>query len=146
MRPSSGAAFLRAGFSGLRPGPGGQRRLPAERLLRGLLQSPGRQVRPRHVTNENELNLNMRSPPRVPVGSCMMYLRPSFLPLVARGHLNANSFPFSWLAFECQDFTGRMYVLEAGSYPDLRAMGCSQGAASILSMQTIGFVRLPLFR
>uniref|UniRef100_A0A8C4H5S4 Beta/gamma crystallin 'Greek key' domain-containing protein n=1 Tax=Dicentrarchus labrax TaxID=13489 RepID=A0A8C4H5S4_DICLA len=30
----------------------------------------------------------------------------------------------SWLAFEGQDFAGRMYVLEVGSYSDLRAMGC----------------------
>uniref|UniRef100_A0A3P9HID6 Beta/gamma crystallin 'Greek key' domain-containing protein n=1 Tax=Oryzias latipes TaxID=8090 RepID=A0A3P9HID6_ORYLA len=30
----------------------------------------------------------------------------------------------SWLAFEGQDFTGKMYALEVGSYPDLRAMGC----------------------
>lgn len=45
----------------------------------------------------------------------------------------------SWLAFEGQDFTGRMYVLEAGSYSDLRAMGCSQANPSILSMQTTGF-------
>lgn len=40
----SGAAFLRGRFSRLRPGPGGQRGLPAGRLLSGLLQSPGWQV------------------------------------------------------------------------------------------------------
>ncbi|XP_041832601.1 beta/gamma crystallin domain-containing protein 1-like isoform X2 [Melanotaenia boesemani] len=45
----------------------------------------------------------------------------------------------SWLAFEGQDFTGKMYVLEAGSYPDLRAMGCVSGSSSILSLQTVGF-------
>lgn len=56
-----------------------------------------------------------------------------------------SKIPFSWLAFEGQDFTGRMYVLEAGSYSDLRAMGCSEANPSILSMQTTGFVRLWLF-
>ncbi|XP_029352764.1 beta/gamma crystallin domain-containing protein 1-like isoform X2 [Echeneis naucrates] len=45
----------------------------------------------------------------------------------------------SWLAFEGQDFTGRMYVLEVGNYPDLRAMGCDHPSSSILSMQTVGF-------
>ncbi|XP_034755553.1 beta/gamma crystallin domain-containing protein 1-like isoform X2 [Etheostoma cragini] len=45
----------------------------------------------------------------------------------------------SWLAFEGQDFTGRMYVLEVGSYPDLRAMGCVNASCSILSLQTVGF-------
>ncbi|XP_071323581.1 beta/gamma crystallin domain-containing protein 1-like isoform X2 [Trachinotus anak] len=45
----------------------------------------------------------------------------------------------SWLAFEGQDFSGRMYVLEAGSYPDLRAMGCVNASSSILSLQTVGF-------
>ncbi|KAI3364239.1 hypothetical protein L3Q82_011043, partial [Scortum barcoo] len=45
----------------------------------------------------------------------------------------------SWLAFEGQDFTGRMYVLEVGSYPDLRAMGCFHASSSILSLQTVGF-------
>ncbi|KAL7388254.1 hypothetical protein ABVT39_010179 [Epinephelus coioides] len=45
----------------------------------------------------------------------------------------------SWLAFEGPDFTGRMYVLEVGSYPDLRAMGCVNASASILSLQTAGF-------
>uniref|UniRef100_A0A3Q1F4B0 Beta/gamma crystallin domain-containing protein 1-like n=1 Tax=Acanthochromis polyacanthus TaxID=80966 RepID=A0A3Q1F4B0_9TELE len=30
----------------------------------------------------------------------------------------------SWLAFEGNDFTGKMYVLEKGNYSDLRAMGC----------------------
>ncbi|KAK1889099.1 Beta/gamma crystallin domain containing protein 1 [Dissostichus eleginoides] len=45
----------------------------------------------------------------------------------------------SWLAFEGQDFTGRMYVLEVGGYPDLRAMGCVSASSSILSLQTVGF-------
>lgn len=45
----------------------------------------------------------------------------------------------SWLAFEGADFTGRLYVLEEGSYSDLKAMGCVQGT-SILSLQTVGFV------
>ncbi|XP_074540756.1 uncharacterized protein LOC141801570 [Halichoeres trimaculatus] len=45
----------------------------------------------------------------------------------------------SWLAFEGQDFTDRMYVLEVGSYPDLRAMGCFNTSSSILSLQTVGF-------
>uniref|UniRef100_A0A8C3A3Z6 Beta/gamma crystallin 'Greek key' domain-containing protein n=1 Tax=Cyclopterus lumpus TaxID=8103 RepID=A0A8C3A3Z6_CYCLU len=45
----------------------------------------------------------------------------------------------SWLAFEGQDFTGRMYVLEVGNYPDLRAMGCLNARSSILSLQTVGF-------
>ncbi|XP_035473072.2 beta/gamma crystallin domain-containing protein 1-like [Scophthalmus maximus] len=45
----------------------------------------------------------------------------------------------SWLAFEGQDFTDGMYVLEVGSYPDLRAMGCANGSASILSLQPVGF-------
>uniref|UniRef100_A0A3Q1ISK4 Beta/gamma crystallin 'Greek key' domain-containing protein n=1 Tax=Anabas testudineus TaxID=64144 RepID=A0A3Q1ISK4_ANATE len=45
----------------------------------------------------------------------------------------------SWLAFEGQDFTGRMYVLEVGSYPDLRAMGYDATSSSIQSLQTTGF-------
>ncbi|XP_059212877.1 beta/gamma crystallin domain-containing protein 1-like [Centropristis striata] len=45
----------------------------------------------------------------------------------------------SWLAYEDQDFSGRMYVLEVGSYPDLRAMGCISASSSILSLQTVGF-------
>lgn len=45
----------------------------------------------------------------------------------------------SWLAFEGADFTGRLYVLEEGSYSDLKSMGCVQGT-SILSLQTVGFV------
>ncbi|XP_058468488.1 beta/gamma crystallin domain-containing protein 1-like isoform X1 [Solea solea] len=45
----------------------------------------------------------------------------------------------SWLAFEGEDFTGRMYVLEEGSYPDLRAMGCDNGGSSIMSLQPVGF-------
>ncbi|XP_020570370.1 beta/gamma crystallin domain-containing protein 1 isoform X1 [Oryzias latipes] len=44
----------------------------------------------------------------------------------------------SWLAFEGQDFTGKMYALEVGSYPDLRAMGCVSKSSSILSLQSIG--------
>ncbi len=52
---------------------------------------------------------------------------------------------FSWLAFEGQDFAGMMYVLEVGSYPDLRAMGCFQASSSILSLQTVGFVSFSLF-
>uniref|UniRef100_A0A8C7Y2Z0 Beta/gamma crystallin 'Greek key' domain-containing protein n=1 Tax=Oryzias sinensis TaxID=183150 RepID=A0A8C7Y2Z0_9TELE len=43
----------------------------------------------------------------------------------------------SWLAFEGQDFTGKMYALEVGSYPDLRAMGCVSKSSSILSLQSI---------
>ncbi|XP_067427584.1 beta/gamma crystallin domain-containing protein 1-like isoform X1 [Thunnus thynnus] len=45
----------------------------------------------------------------------------------------------SWLAFEGQDFTDRMYVLEVGNYPDLRAMGCVNASSSILSLQPVGF-------
>ncbi|XP_061742383.1 beta/gamma crystallin domain-containing protein 1-like isoform X2 [Nerophis ophidion] len=45
----------------------------------------------------------------------------------------------SWLAFEGQDFTGRMYLLEEGNYPDLRAMGCVNADADILSLLTVGF-------
>ncbi|XP_026175253.1 beta/gamma crystallin domain-containing protein 1-like isoform X2 [Mastacembelus armatus] len=45
----------------------------------------------------------------------------------------------NWLAFEGQDFAGRMYVLDVGSYPDLRAMGCVNASSSILSLQTVGF-------
>ncbi|KAG7239681.1 hypothetical protein INR49_028617, partial [Caranx melampygus] len=45
----------------------------------------------------------------------------------------------NWLAHEGQDFTGRMYVLEVGSYPDLRSMGCVNVNSSILSLQTAGF-------
>ncbi|XP_056150231.1 beta/gamma crystallin domain-containing protein 1-like [Lampris incognitus] len=45
----------------------------------------------------------------------------------------------SWLAFEGSDFTGKMYVLEVGSYPDLRAMGCVNPNTSILSLQIAGF-------
>ncbi|RVE55746.1 hypothetical protein OJAV_G00229230 [Oryzias javanicus] len=44
----------------------------------------------------------------------------------------------SWLAFEGQDFTGKMYALEVGSYPDLRAMGCVSKSSSVLSLQSIG--------
>ncbi|XP_028996946.1 beta/gamma crystallin domain-containing protein 1-like isoform X2 [Betta splendens] len=45
----------------------------------------------------------------------------------------------SWVAFEGQGFTGRMYVLEAGDYPDLRAMGCDGASSCIRSLQTVGF-------
>ncbi|XP_022045074.2 beta/gamma crystallin domain-containing protein 1-like [Acanthochromis polyacanthus] len=45
----------------------------------------------------------------------------------------------SWLAFEGNDFTGKMYVLEKGNYSDLRAMGCIGANPSILSLQTVGF-------
>ncbi|XP_054617557.1 uncharacterized protein LOC129172138 [Dunckerocampus dactyliophorus] len=45
----------------------------------------------------------------------------------------------SWLAFDGQDFTGRMYLLEEGKYPDLRAMGCVNASAAIQSLQTVGF-------
>ncbi|XP_052327252.1 beta/gamma crystallin domain-containing protein 1-like isoform X2 [Oncorhynchus keta] len=47
----------------------------------------------------------------------------------------------SWLAFEGQGFTERMYVLEEGDYPDLRAMGCHgvEPNSSVLSLQTTGF-------
>ncbi|XP_046905591.1 beta/gamma crystallin domain-containing protein 1-like isoform X3 [Hypomesus transpacificus] len=45
----------------------------------------------------------------------------------------------SWLAFEGEGFTERMYVLEEGDYPDLRSMGCSRANASILSLQITGF-------
>lgn len=47
---------------------------------------------------------------------------------------------FSWLAFEGQDFTNTMYVLEMGNYSDLRAMGCVSESSSILSLQPAGFV------
>lgn len=46
----------------------------------------------------------------------------------------------SWIAFEDQDFTGNMYVLDEGNYPDLRAMGSVSANGSILSLQTVGFV------
>ncbi|XP_076021466.1 uncharacterized protein LOC143012287 isoform X2 [Genypterus blacodes] len=45
----------------------------------------------------------------------------------------------SWLAFEGPDLTGRMYVLEMGSYPDLKAMGYTHASAAILSLETVGF-------
>uniref|UniRef100_A0A3P8X1G1 Beta/gamma crystallin 'Greek key' domain-containing protein n=1 Tax=Cynoglossus semilaevis TaxID=244447 RepID=A0A3P8X1G1_CYNSE len=45
----------------------------------------------------------------------------------------------SWLVFDGEDFTGRMHVLEVGSYPDLRAVGCDEGSASIRSLQPVGF-------
>ncbi|XP_034018203.1 uncharacterized protein LOC117503135 isoform X2 [Thalassophryne amazonica] len=45
----------------------------------------------------------------------------------------------NWLAFEGQDFTGKMYVLEEGRYADVRAMGCTSARASIQSLQTAGF-------
>ncbi|KAM9840172.1 uncharacterized protein ACBR49_015576 [Aulostomus maculatus] len=45
----------------------------------------------------------------------------------------------SWQAWEGRDFCGRMYVLEEGNYPDLRAMGCINASSSILSLQTAGF-------
>ncbi|XP_077408535.1 uncharacterized protein LOC144039253 [Vanacampus margaritifer] len=45
----------------------------------------------------------------------------------------------SWLAFEGQDFAGRMYLLEEGNYQDVRAMGCVNASATILSLQTVGF-------
>ncbi|XP_047429379.1 beta/gamma crystallin domain-containing protein 1-like isoform X2 [Mugil cephalus] len=45
----------------------------------------------------------------------------------------------SWMAFEGRDFSGKMYVLEVGSYPDLRAMGCVSASSSVLSLQIVGF-------
>nr|XP_057912841.1 beta/gamma crystallin domain-containing protein 1-like isoform X2 [Doryrhamphus excisus] len=45
----------------------------------------------------------------------------------------------SWLAFDGRDFTGRMYLLEEGNYPDLRAMGCLNASTAIQSLQTVGF-------
>ncbi|XP_077366220.1 uncharacterized protein LOC144010021 isoform X2 [Festucalex cinctus] len=45
----------------------------------------------------------------------------------------------SWLAFEGQEFIGRMYLLEEGNYQDVRAMGCVTASATILSLQTVGF-------
>ncbi|XP_067337418.1 beta/gamma crystallin domain-containing protein 1-like isoform X1 [Channa argus] len=45
----------------------------------------------------------------------------------------------SWLQFEGQNFTGRMYVLEVGSYPDLSAMGFDSASTSIQSLQTVGY-------
>ncbi|XP_061609003.1 beta/gamma crystallin domain-containing protein 1-like isoform X1 [Phyllopteryx taeniolatus] len=45
----------------------------------------------------------------------------------------------SWLAFEGQDFTGKMYLLEEGNYQDVGAMGCVNASAAILSVQTVGF-------
>ncbi|KAG7260559.1 hypothetical protein CRUP_037545 [Coryphaenoides rupestris] len=47
----------------------------------------------------------------------------------------------SWLAFEGAGFSSRMYVLEVGSYADLRAMGCVAPNASILSLQITGFAQ-----
>lgn len=41
---ASGASFLRAGLSRLQPGSGGQRGVPAGRLLCGILQGPEWQV------------------------------------------------------------------------------------------------------
>uniref|UniRef100_A0AAV2K9J7 Beta/gamma crystallin 'Greek key' domain-containing protein n=1 Tax=Knipowitschia caucasica TaxID=637954 RepID=A0AAV2K9J7_KNICA len=45
----------------------------------------------------------------------------------------------SWLAYEGPDYSGSMYVLEEGSYSDLRAMGCVHSSATILSLQIAGF-------
>ncbi|XP_019727166.1 absent in melanoma 1 protein-like isoform X2 [Hippocampus comes] len=45
----------------------------------------------------------------------------------------------SWLAFEDQDFAGRMYLLEEGNYQDVRAMGCVNASTAIRSLQTVGF-------
>ncbi|XP_057678702.1 uncharacterized protein LOC130907528 isoform X2 [Corythoichthys intestinalis] len=45
----------------------------------------------------------------------------------------------SWLAFEAQDYAGKMYLLEEGNYQDMRAMGCINPSATILSVQTVGF-------
>ncbi|XP_051909067.1 beta/gamma crystallin domain-containing protein 1-like isoform X2 [Hippocampus zosterae] len=45
----------------------------------------------------------------------------------------------SWLAFEDQDFAGRMYLLEEGNYQDVRAMGCVNPTTAIHSLQTVGF-------
>ncbi|XP_072314421.1 uncharacterized protein [Eucyclogobius newberryi] len=45
----------------------------------------------------------------------------------------------SWLAFEGQEFSGRMYVLDEGSYSDPRAMGCVHDDTTILSLQVAGF-------
>ncbi|XP_036397712.1 beta/gamma crystallin domain-containing protein 1 isoform X2 [Megalops cyprinoides] len=46
----------------------------------------------------------------------------------------------SWVAFEGQNFTDCMYVLEEGNYPDCDAMGCQGPDSSIRSLQTTGFV------
>ena len=51
---------------------------------------------------------------------------------------------YSWLAFEGVGFSSRVYVLEVGSYADRRAMGCADPHASLLSLQTAGFVSDPL--
>uniref|UniRef100_A0A3Q2Q011 Absent in melanoma 1 protein n=1 Tax=Fundulus heteroclitus TaxID=8078 RepID=A0A3Q2Q011_FUNHE len=51
----------------------------------------------------------------------------------------------SWLAFEEQNFTGKMYVLEEGSYPDLRAMGCFVNALSDFSWQEFSLPSITLF-
>ncbi|KAG7460565.1 hypothetical protein MATL_G00200100 [Megalops atlanticus] len=45
----------------------------------------------------------------------------------------------SWLGFEGLEFTDRMYVLEEGDYPTLRAMGCLHPGSAIRSLQTAGF-------
>ncbi|KAM9778562.1 uncharacterized protein ACBT44_000322 isoform 1-T1 [Syngnathus typhle] len=45
----------------------------------------------------------------------------------------------SWVAFEGQNFSGRMYLLEEGNYQDVRAMGCINASSTILSFQTVGF-------
>ncbi|KAG7465955.1 hypothetical protein MATL_G00159610 [Megalops atlanticus] len=46
----------------------------------------------------------------------------------------------SWVAFEGQNFTDHMYVLEEGNYPDRDAMGCQGPDSPIRSLQTTGFV------
>lgn len=51
---------------------------------------------------------------------------------------------FSWLAFEGADFAGRLHLLEEGSYPDLKSMGCVHGT-SLRSLQTLGFVGVSFF-
>uniref|UniRef100_A0A3P8YGQ3 Beta/gamma crystallin 'Greek key' domain-containing protein n=1 Tax=Esox lucius TaxID=8010 RepID=A0A3P8YGQ3_ESOLU len=45
----------------------------------------------------------------------------------------------SWLAFEDYGFEGKMYLLEEGGYPDLRAMGCVHPNSPVRSLQTTGF-------
>ncbi|XP_059839473.1 very large A-kinase anchor protein [Hypanus sabinus] len=44
----------------------------------------------------------------------------------------------SWVVFDAEDFTGRQYVLEEGTYPDLAAMGCLVDTC-IKSAQTVNF-------
>ncbi|XP_072102226.1 uncharacterized protein crybg1a isoform X5 [Mobula birostris] len=44
----------------------------------------------------------------------------------------------SWVVFDAENFTGRQYVLEEGTYPDLAAMGCIVDTC-IKSARTVNF-------